>query len=96
MAVKGKRVYVTLDWGAYRAYEKLAELMKKPVATVIREVVEDAAVPVAELVNHADRLKAGDVTALADLNTLFLEVMARSSEKGAEAMKEFRRRAFRD
>jgi len=96
MAVKGKRVYVTLDWEAYRAYEKLAELMNRPVATVIREVVEDAAVPLAVIVNHANRLKAGDVKALADLNVLFLEVMARSSEEGAEVMKEFRKRAFRD
>jgi hypothetical protein len=96
MAVKGKRVYVTLTWEAYRAYERLAQLMDKPVATVIREVVEDAAVPLGQLADHAERLKAGDVRALADLNALFLEVLARASEEGSEAVKAFRRRVSGD
>jgi predicted DNA-binding protein len=96
MAVKGKRVYVTLTWEAYRAYERLAELMDKPVATVIREVVEDAAGPLRQLADHAERLKAGDVRAVADLNALFLEVLARASEEGSEAVKLFRRRLSGD
>ncbi len=92
MPVKGKRILVTLSWDTYNAIADLAKATGEPVASVARKVLEDAAPGLVALRSQIDRLRAGDVSALVDLNAMLFEVLGRALDEGAEALREAKKR----
>jgi len=54
---KGARVLLTLDKDAYARWQAYAAAMGMPTATLLRELLEIAEQPMAELVGNLERLK---------------------------------------
>jgi hypothetical protein len=92
MPVNGKRILVTLSWDTYNAIADLAKALDEPVASVARKVLEDAAPGLVALRGQIDRLRAGDVSALVDLNAMLFEVLGGALDEGAKALREAKKR----
>ena len=93
MPVRGKRIAVTLSWDAYRVLEEFAGLVGRPVASVAREVLEDATRGMAELLPVLRRAKEGDVDAIKDATAWMLEVVSSAVAEGAATLREVKREA---
>ena len=88
MPVKGKRIAVTLSWDAYRVLEEFARLVERPVASVAREILEDATRGMAGLLPVLRRAKEGDVGAIKDATAWMLEVVSSAVAEGASTLRE--------
>jgi len=91
--VRGKRIAVTLSWDAYGVLEEFAKLVERPVASVAREVLEDATRGMAELLPVLRRAKEGDVDAIKDATAWMLEVVSSAVAEGAATLREVKREA---
>lgn len=93
MPVKGKRILITLSWDTYNTIAALAKALNQPVASVAREVLEDSAPGLRMLVDRVDRLRAGDVSAIADLSALVFESLSQALKEGTEVLREAQKRS---
>jgi hypothetical protein len=91
MPVNGKRILVTLSWDTYNAIADLAKATSSPVAAIARQVLEDAAPGLRALRDQVERLRAGDVSALVDLNAMLFETLGDALEEGAKTLREAKR-----
>jgi hypothetical protein len=93
MPVKGKRILVTLSWDTYNTIADLAKAMDEPVASVARGILEDSAPSLRALVDRVDRLRTGDLSAIADLNALIFDSLGQALQEGSDILREARKRS---
>lgn len=95
MPVNGKRILVTLSWDTYNTIADLSRALGEPVASVARGILEDSAPNLRALADRVDRLRAGDVSALVDLNAMLFEVLGEALDEGAKALRDAKKRGLK-
>lgn len=84
MATDRNRVMVNLDDATYAAFLRLSAAMEKPLATVIRNILEETHPTFNEIAEGLERVKKHPVEAMARLQSALLQTSASAGQLSLE------------